>query len=723
MVKKDSQYTVKWLDDLQMYIPITNSFIIEGNVHDVQPNILKVPESESYIYRPLTETITEMFSEDYCVVLYDRTKQTAQSERPSRGKTSPDSTSEETPKPTDSGKFVSFIFEDNPNQKNVELLNHYWSEEYMKNIEGMRTDSRSGASGSVDTLRIRDIMAGFSEMVKKEEFSGAKPFLFILPDVSRYVNNPRNVSASENAMFMNLYNAAQETESPCRLILMVDKVNDLPTWFESEKFNPSTKKLYIPEPDAEFRIKYYANEMKSVMKEISEDDYPSKVRKFASYTENFTVKRLEQLRKFIKNFKGSTGFENVDDVSAIDRTILLFTAGKTKNAWEDRSMFEAASSLDEINKSILGQANAVSAVSSSLMSSILDVKTSKIDDRRPKAVFMFCGPTGTGKTELSKRMSEKLFGNEDKMIRFDMSEFREDFSDTRLFGAPPGYVGYEAGGELTRAVKQEPCSLILFDEIEKANDRIWDKFLQILGDGRLTDGKGETVSFSQAIIVFTSNLGVTGIGNRKAADAADEKVRQYCSEADRSDMTAFVKGLEKLEETKADIAGLSVAMMGDPLFKDDCLKIYGDLYDTVFPQPVDGFNHFVARHIKEKVRQKFESIGRREIYGRIGDENIIVFNFMTPKIAIGIANNIINAYVKKERVKKGITLTFDEKAKNLIAESAGSPEALDLGGRGITSRVEKMIADALEAFFRESGCEVKTVTVSAEDGELTVTGA
>ena len=128
---------------------------------------------------------------------------------------------------------------------------------------------------------------------------------------------------------------------------------------------------------------------------------------------------------------------------------------------------------------------------------------------KPRGVLFFAGPTGTGKTELTKALAEQLFGDENNCIRFDMSEFAESHADQKLFGAPPGYVGYEAGGQLTNAIKERPFSILLFDEIEKAHPSIMDKFLQILEDGRMTDGQGNTVYFSETLIIFTSNLGIT----------------------------------------------------------------------------------------------------------------------------------------------------------------------------------------------------------------------
>ena len=160
-----------------------------------------------------------------------------------------------------------------------------------------------------------------------------------------------------------------------------------------------------------------------------------------------------------------------------------------------------------IGERVVGQKEAVTAVSDAIRRS----RAGLSDPNRPNGSFLFLGPTGVGKTELTKALTEFLFDTEDAMIRIDMSEFMERHSVARLVGAPPGYVGYEQGGYLTEAVRRRPYSVILLDEIEKAHSDVFNILLQVLDDGRLTDGQGRTVDFKNTVIVMTSNLGSTEI--------------------------------------------------------------------------------------------------------------------------------------------------------------------------------------------------------------------
>ena len=162
---------------------------------------------------------------------------------------------------------------------------------------------------------------------------------------------------------------------------------------------------------------------------------------------------------------------------------------------------------DELHKRIIGQDEAVKAVSRAIRRTRAGLK----DPRRPSGSFIFAGPSGVGKTELSKSLANFLFGSDDDLIQIDMGEFHDRFTASRLFGAPPGYVGYEEGGQLTEKVRRKPFSVVLFDEIEKAHKEIYNTLLQVLEDGRLTDGQGRIVDFKNTVLIFTSNLGTQDI--------------------------------------------------------------------------------------------------------------------------------------------------------------------------------------------------------------------
>ena len=162
---------------------------------------------------------------------------------------------------------------------------------------------------------------------------------------------------------------------------------------------------------------------------------------------------------------------------------------------------------EELHKRVIGQDVAIEAVSKAIRRSRAGIK----DPKRPAGSFIFLGPSGVGKTELARTLAEFLFGDEDAMVRIDMSEYMEKHAVSRLVGSPPGYVGYDEGGQLTEAVRRKPYSVLLLDEIEKAHPDVFNILLQILEDGRLTDAQGRTVDFRNAIVIMTSNIGAKDI--------------------------------------------------------------------------------------------------------------------------------------------------------------------------------------------------------------------
>ena len=179
---------------------------------------------------------------------------------------------------------------------------------------------------------------------------------------------------------------------------------------------------------------------------------------------------------------------------------------------------------ESLHNRVIGQEEAVNAVAEAVRRARVGLK----DSRKPIASFLFMGPTGVGKTLLAKALAQQMFGDEEAIVRIDMSEYMERFAVSRLIGSPPGYVGYEEGGQLTEAIRRQPYSVILLDEIEKAHPDVFNILLQLLDDGRLTDAKGRTISFKNTIIIATSNIGA-------------EKIQRFVTEGKEKDW-------EKLKE-------------------------------------------------------------------------------------------------------------------------------------------------------------------------------
>ena len=274
--------------------------------------------------------------------------------------------------------------------------------------------------------------------------------------------------------------------------------------------------------------------------------------------------------------------------------------------------------LDSIlHKRVIGQDEAVEKVTEAIIRSRAGIQ----DEKRPIGSFLFLGPTGVGKTELAKALAESLFDDEHNIVRIDMSEYMEKYSVSRLIGAPPGYVGYEEGGQLTEAVRRKPYSVILFDEIEKAHPDVFNVLLQVLDDGRITDSQGRTVDFKNTIIILTSNLGsdyiLEGINeNGKISEDAKKQVDLLLKQSfrpeflNRLDEIVFYKPLQKEEITK--ILDLLIKDLEKRL-EDKHLKL--KLTDEAKRYLIDnGYDQvYGARPLKRFVQKKLETLIARSI--------------------------------------------------------------------------------------------------------------
>ena len=282
-----------------------------------------------------------------------------------------------------------------------------------------------------------------------------------------------------------------------------DKENDLPAWLPQD--NPRIKSIVVPRPDNAVRsapVDALCAGL-SGYKETPAESRKRLLEEFVDQTEGMSLADMIAIAELCRREKLP--------LSQIAEAVRRYKVGVTDDPWRRIPRDKIVRGREEIARRVKGQNPAVTKALDIIKRAIAGLSGAQGGARtggKPRGVLFLAGPSGVGKTELAKSLTELLFGDETSYIRFDMSEFSAEHADQRLLGAPPGYVGYDSGGELTNAIKQKPFSVVLFDEIEKAHPRLLDKFLQILDDGVLTSGRGERVYFSESVIIFTSNLGI-----------------------------------------------------------------------------------------------------------------------------------------------------------------------------------------------------------------------
>ena len=327
----------------------------------------------------------------------------------------------------------------------------------------------------------------------------------------------------------------------------------------------------------------------------------------------------EQIRKEAEKQKEDALIQETVNEESIARIVSKWTGIEVTRLVESERQ-KLLHLQDALAKRVIGQDQALELVSDAILRSKAQIQ----DENRPIGSFLFLGPTGVGKTEVAKALAEQLFDSETHIVRIDMSEYMEKHSVARLIGAPPGYVGYDEGGQLTEAVRRNPYSIVLFDEVEKAHPDVFNVLLQILDDGRITDSKGVTVDFKNTLLIMTSNLG------SQYAFEKEDREGKYMSEVKRYFKPEFINRIDEIivfnaldDHMLAKIAHKFMMELSERLaHRDMKLKVSDAVYQMIATQGVDPL--YGARPMKRYIQRNIETlIAKKIIEGGAGKDDMI----------------------------------------------------------------------------------------------------
>jgi hypothetical protein len=419
------------------------------------------------------------------------------------------------------------------------------------------------------------------------------------------------------------------------IIWLANRASDMPHWLTVD--NERVRSIPIPLPLADMR---YRAALGLWRKLHDKDDLEAEAfaREFSGMTDNLSFVALQDI----------VALANRHGIGAADikQAVQSFRVGdmSLQSPWRGKQLrqrINEAESGDLIRGRVLGQPQATLKVLDILKRTSIGLTGAQTHGSasRPRGVLFFAGPTGVGKTEMAKTIAEIVFGDRDAFLRFDMSEYSAEHSEARLIGAPPGYVGFDEGGQLTNALRERPFRVVLFDEIEKAHNRILDKFLQILEDGRLTDGRGETVYFSDALVVFTSNAGIS----RRQPDGSVQTVVSPATPPE---------DFERLLE--------------------------------------EGIDDYFIRELR-----------RPELLNRIG-ENVVIFRYIQPDIGARILDGMLDNVRRRVREEQQVDVQISHELRSQLLDlCVGS--RLDNGGRGISAKLEAVFVNPLARLMFDRG--------------------
>ncbi|WP_140920621.1 AAA family ATPase [Limnobaculum xujianqingii] len=544
----------RWMRDLLRFLPLKSQFVLSGNVRDLQaseisPDIVTPLPFNQALHNTLREAGYQH------IIVFNPLNGFAPMVPPGDDPT--------------------------PTQKLLGQLG-------LNVVEGR-------VSGGIDLL---------SSMLERLIELPGEPVALIVDFASCLINHRDNLSPVEHNLFTRaLVLSHQARARPCgeqrqaffnTVLWVVEKEGDLPDWFLIN--NPRIRHIPVAKPDRIARRALAPALLRSLSGQSEDATMQEKnAQDFVDETEGLLLLDMNAIAQLAR-------IEGVSQ-ERISDAVRRYKVGITEDPWLKIEKDKIRNAGTIIQKRVKGQTHAVTHMLDIIKRAVTGVGGGK-QGGRPRGVVFLAGPTGVGKTELAKTVTQLLFGDESAYIRFDMSEFSAEHADQRLVGAPPGYIGYNVGGELTNAIREKPFSVVLFDEIEKAHPRLMDKFLQIIDDGVLTSGRGDRVYFSEALIIFTSNLGIYRLDN------SGERV-------------ANVRPEEPFET--------------------------------------------VQKNVKAEIERHFKLVlNRPELLNRIG-ENIIVFDFIRPEVAEQIFSQMVENTLEG-LTKLDLTITISETALHALRQ-------------------------------------------------------